>query len=223
MNNLSSDSGGKKKVITKSEVESIVNSVLHPRPIITPKEFKSKIAIVLQKFTKEFVNAWYSAEPGKETTNILDREKGVYEQTARALGLSYQSEYWHIDAGFYKQEEKLINLKGKAFGKALCVAIEHENETEKSYQEMNKLATMQAPLKVLITYPAQGDDGRSAWPSDDVLLNNYKKQIINADFFGLAKENKSRTMVIFGYYKKNKTMLWEYHLFNGETSKWEEI
>ena len=221
MNNLSSDSGGGKKGITKSEVESIVNSVLHPRPIITPKEFKNEIAIVLQKFTKKFVGSWYLDNTRSKTTNILDRKNGVYEQTARALGLSYQKEYWHIDAGFYKQKEILI--KGKSFGEALCVAIEHENDTEKSYEEMNKLATMQAPLKILITYPKQGDYGRSAWPSDDVLLKNYKKQIINADFFGLAKENKSRTMVIFGYYQKNKTMLWEYHLFNGETSKWEEI
>ena len=195
--------------------------------IVDPWEFKDAFhkVVNISSVNSVLVKNWY--KPGTFTKCW---EELIYPKVARKLSLKHwrgnkSGEYWYLDAIFYQHNDKILDAQGYEYDYAtfLTVAMEHENDSTTSYEEMNKLSVFNASLKVLITYPAQGDYGRSAWPSDDVLLKNYKKQIISADFFGLAKENKSRTMVIFGYYQKNGPMLWEYHLFNGKTSEWEKI
>jgi len=63
--------------------------------------------------------------------------------------------YWSLDFIFYNDvfENINYNLKDGKWAKKINVIIEHENEIEKSCEEIIKLNLWKADLKVLITYP----------------------------------------------------------------------
>jgi hypothetical protein len=56
------------------------------------------------------------------------------------------------------------------------VALEHENNPAKSLEAINKLQIFNAPLKVLITYAAEGAES-------DSLLRRYEAVIGESDIF----------------------------------------
>jgi hypothetical protein len=74
-------------------------------------------------------------------------------------------------------EERGVDNTGKyaTYANWISVAIEHENDSSRAHEKMNKLQSFNAPLKVLITYAA--DD------ASDILLQKYENLIKSADVF----------------------------------------
>jgi hypothetical protein len=69
-------------------------------------------------------------------------EKCVLPRAAKRLGLKYQHEYLHLDLVLFPKGDPWGNL----------VVVEHENQIEGFGEEIEKLMSVLAPLKVGITY-----------------------------------------------------------------------
>jgi hypothetical protein len=76
------------------------------------------------------------------------------------------------------------------YAKWISVALEHENSGAHSYETMNKLQLFNTPLKVLITYAAEGTDA-------DSLLRKYERIMAAADVFN-DFANLRQQLVILG-------------------------
>ena len=196
MNSLSNDSGG-------GEMTG---------KIVSPQEFKKHFDAVLSVNDVDLVKHW---DCFKKTTAVWT--KIIYPKIAKELGsLIHCPEYMQLDAVFFAKEDKCVKkpVRHYLYPQYFSVVMEHENDSNTSFEEMNKLSLINAPLKVLVTYPKQ-----SAAPDQkekNTLLRNYTKQVKNADVFG-DFENKCRQMVIFGYYKKSgKKIRWVYYLYKGK-------
>ena len=191
MNNLSSDSGG-------GEMTG---------KIVSPQEFKEHFAVVLNRNNAALVKHW---DCFKKTTAVWT--KIIYPQIAKELGsLIHCPEYMQLDAVFFAKEDDCVKkpVRHYLYPQYFSVVMEHENDSNTSFEEMNKLSLINAPLKVLVTYPYQDD--APAQKKEKPLLDNYIKQVKNADVFD-DFEGKRRQMVIFGY-KENDTIHWKYYLF----------
>ena len=193
MNNLSSDSGGGKMT----------------RKIISPQEFKKHFGAVLSANGDKLVKHW---DCFKKTTAVWTEI--IYPKIAEELGsLIHCTEYMNFDAVFFAKEDDCVKkpVRHYLYPQYFSVVMEHENDSNTSFEEMNKLSLINAPLKVLVTYPKQG--GAPAQEKEKTLLDNYTKQVKNADVFGDFKDKRCQ-MVVFGR-KKNDTIRWKYYLFNG--------
>jgi hypothetical protein len=69
-------------------------------------------------------------------------EKCVLPRVAKALGLEHQHEYLHLDLVFFPKGDPWGNL----------IVVEHENQIDGFGEEIEKLMSVLAPLKVGITY-----------------------------------------------------------------------
>ena len=188
---------------------------LRNSPIVEPQEFRDAFhkVVNISSVNSVLVKNWH--KPGTFTKCW---EELIYPAVANELSLKHwrgnkSGEYWYLDAIFYQHNDKILDAQGYEYDYAtfLSVAMEHENDSTTSYEEMNKLSVFNASLKVLVTYPEQDDDPEQE--EDNTLLRNYTKQVKSADVFGDFAD-KRRQMVIFGR-KKNDAIHWEYYLFNG--------
>ena len=139
---------------------------------ITPRDFRNAFLAVMQAEHDSFRTA-----VGYETKsyNFFMRTT-IYPRVARQLGLlSWNKEYYTLDGMLY--EERGVDNTGKyaTFANWISVAIEHENDSSRAYEKMNKLQSFNAPLKVLITYAT--DD------ATDSLLRKYESVIKSSDVF----------------------------------------
>ncbi len=101
----------------------------------------------------------------------------IYPRVARQLGLmSWNREYYTLDGMLY--EERGVDNTGKyaTYANWISVAIEHENDSSRAHEKMNKLQSFNAPLKVLITYAADGAPSAA-------LLRKYEDIIKTSDVF----------------------------------------
>jgi hypothetical protein len=101
----------------------------------------------------------------------------IYPRVARQLGLlSWNKEYYTLDGMLY--EERGVDNTGKyaTYANWISVAIEHENDSSRAHEKMNKLQSFNAPLKVLITYVAEG-------AASEALLRKYESLIKTSDVF----------------------------------------
>jgi hypothetical protein len=101
----------------------------------------------------------------------------IYPKIAKHLGLlSWNKEYYGLNGMFY--EERATDNFGnfRAYAKWISVAIEHENNGTKAHETINKLQAFNAPLKVLISYAAEGAD-------TDTLLASLEKVMSGSDVF----------------------------------------
>ena len=140
---------------------------------ITPREFRNAFVAVMQA---EHAN--FRAAVGFETKsyNFFMRTT-IYPRVARQLGLlSWNKEYYTLDGMLY--EERGVDNTGKyaTYANWISVAIEHENDSCRAYEKMNKLQSFNAPLKVLITYAADG-------AASETLLRKYENLIKTSDVF----------------------------------------
>ena len=155
--------------------------------IVTPREFRDAFVAVM---TAE--HASFRAAVGFETKSyVYFVRSDIFPKVAKHLGLlSWNKEYHGLDGVFFEERES-ENVRANAmYAKWITVAIEHETETRASYPEMNKLQLFNVPLKVLITYAAEGRE-------TDALLRNYERIMRSADIFD-DFETKRRQLVIIG-------------------------
>ena len=172
--------------------------------IISPQKFKKHFDAVLSVNGAKLARSRLWDYP-TDFTKAWEKRGGIYSQIAKSLDLKYWTDYWHLDAVFFKYGDKELSKPPYSnYATFLSVAMEHENDFKTSHEEMNKLSIINASLKVLVTYPYKHTNGQA-------LLNDYTKQVKSADVFGDFAD-KRRQMVIFGY-KENDTIHWEYYLF----------
>ena len=140
---------------------------------ITPRDFRNAFVAVMQAERDNFRTA-----VGFETKSYnFYMRTSIYPRVARQMGLlSWNKEYYTLDGMLY--EERGVDQTGKyaTYANWISVAIEHENESSRAHEKINKLQSFNAPLKVLITYAAEG-------PATEALLRNYEHLIKISDVF----------------------------------------
>jgi hypothetical protein len=101
----------------------------------------------------------------------------IYPKIAKQLSLlPWNKEYYGLNGMFY--EERATDNFGNytAYAKWISVAIEHENNGLKAHESTSKLQVFNAPLKVLITYAAEGAE-------TDTLLARIERVMSESDVF----------------------------------------
>ena len=140
---------------------------------ITPRDFRNAFVAVMQSERDNFRTA-----VGFETKsyNFFVRTT-IYPRVARQLGLlSWNKEYYTLDGMLYEERGTDETGKYATYANWISVAIEHENDSSRAHEKMNKLQSFNAPLKVLITYAAEG-------PASEALLRKYENLIKTSDVF----------------------------------------
>ncbi len=192
--------------------------------IVTPEQFHKEASIVLKAMGQKLHDHWYgydnytSAWEGRN-----DKKGGFYYRLAHQLNLTVYPEYWNIpgrmDAVFYKNRCRHANQNEYyQYAEFFSLVIEHENNAATSCEEMNKLSVVNAPLKVLFTYPRQ--PGIEWQPTCEDLRKKYAEQLdIHADVYKALGgkcdfPGKQEHMAVFGYYEeKEKRLRWEYFIY----------
>lgn len=120
---------------------------------ISPRDFRNAFVAVMKSEAVSFGTAL-----GFETKSYnYFMRTNIFPKIAKQLSLlSWNKEYYGLNGMFY--EERGTDNFGNytAYAKWISVAIEHENNGVKAYEAINKLQVFNAPLKVLITYAAEG-------------------------------------------------------------------
>jgi hypothetical protein len=140
---------------------------------ITPREFRNAFVAVMQAERDSFRAA---LDYETKSYNFYMRTT-IYPRVGRQLGLlAWNKEYYTLDGMLY--EERGVDNTGKyaTYANWISVAIEHDNDSSRAHEKMNKLQSFNAPLKVLITYAADGA------PSE-ALLRKYESLIRSSDVF----------------------------------------
>lgn len=168
--------------------------------MITPAEFVAKFEAVLSQpeYRSGLSDNWRN---GKQWGKVLcGDEAGVLCLVATALKLKYKSEYMKIDGVMLTS----VEIGGHSVD-SLAVALEDEGLAAHSTWEMNKLALLDVPLKVLITYPKKNKEHLT----QDSLLNHYAAVLQALNAFG-DLGNRAAYLVIFAGRDEEKVIHWEY-------------
>ena len=140
---------------------------------VSPRDFRNAFLAVMASERDSFRTA-----VGFETKSYYYfMRTTMYPRIGRHLGLlAWNKEYYTLDGMLY--EERGVEDSGKyaTYANWISVAIEHESDSSKAQEKMNKLQSFNAPLKVLITYAADG-------PATDTLLKRYENVIKSSDVF----------------------------------------
>jgi len=173
--------------------------------IVSPELFKQRFLEAVCLFESRLVAAWGSGEAYSQLFQRDDPQGGLFRAIAERLGLKYCDEYFKFDAVLYERPERRLLEQKRT--ECILVAIEHETQAQTSIEEMNKLAILNAPLKVLITYEERQKQAE--------YLGTYAEMLHAADVFedfGTLR----RHLVIFGD-RRGQKINWSFHLFNGNS------
>lgn len=172
--------------------------------IITLPEFKAAMGEVLRKHEDKLLGAWNTLT---EYTDIWGHKSGkegyIYSELAEELGMKWRHEYAAMyDAVYFKDWCPIAGGGGRqaAF---LSLVVEHENNHETSGQEMNRLLSVNASLKALVTYPDN---------NEKELFAAYAQQIKVVDDILPGYSAQQRHVVIFGD-KENGSLVWTYYIY----------
>jgi hypothetical protein len=140
---------------------------------VTPRDFRNAFASVMKSEQDAFRLA-----VGFETKSYnFYMRTSIYPRVGRQLGLlAWNKEYYTLDGMLYKERGVDDTGKYATYANWISVAIEHETDPARAQEKMNKLQSFNAPLKVLITYAADG-------PATDTLLKKYENLIKASDVF----------------------------------------
>jgi hypothetical protein len=178
------------------------------RKIVSPQIYSETFAECVSLYSDSIINNWRNKN---QLTSIMlgsnpTREgKSVCFDISIKLGLLYFREYWTLDAIYFSNKhESYFNIQS-TYAEYLTIALEHENDSKTSHEEINKLAIFSSPLKVLITYPNKNEDD---------LLRNYADIITKADTFSDFTKYRKH-LVIFGFLE-NSVLFWKYFLYGNK-------
>jgi hypothetical protein len=140
---------------------------------ISPREFRDAFLGVLKA-----EHAGFRAAMSFEAKSYsFFMRSNIFPKIAKQLGLSaWNKEYYALDGMFYEERGRDIVGKYTTYAKWISVALEHPNRPSRTHEEINKLQMFNAPLKVLITYAAEGAES-------DSLLQKYETIIKDSDVF----------------------------------------
>lgn len=131
----------------------------------------------------------------------------LFPRIAKQLGLlTWNKDYHGLESMFY--EERGTDAYGNytAFARWVSVVIEHERVAAKSLERISKLQLYNVPLKVLISYAAEGEE-------TDSLLRKYAGVISDADIFKDTATLRQQ-LVIFGTPKTARD--WRFYVYEND-------
>jgi hypothetical protein len=138
---------------------------------VTPRDFRNAFVAVM----KSEHNSFRTALNFETKSYNYFMRTNIYPKIAKQLNLlSWNKEYYTLNGMFYEERGTDHSGNYTAFAKWVSVAIEHENLGSKALETINKLQLFNAPLKVLITYAAEGAD-------TEALLRKFEKVMSDAD------------------------------------------
>jgi hypothetical protein len=153
---------------------------------ITPREFRNAFEAVMKAEHASFRTA--AGFEAKSYRYFM--YSNIFPRIARHLGLmTWNKEYYALDAMFYEERGRDNFGKYTAYAKWISVALEHAIKPTKTHEEINKLQMYNAPLKVLITYAAEGAES-------DSLLRKYEEVINESDLFGDIATLRQQLVII---------------------------
>ena len=140
---------------------------------VTPRDFRNAFLSVMKA-----EQAGFRAAIGFEAKSYMFYVRTtIYPRIARALGLlSWNKEYYTLDGMLYEERGTDDTGKYATYANWISVAIEHELDSSRAQEKINKLQSFNAPLKVLVSYAADGA------PSE-ALLKKYENIITASDVF----------------------------------------
>lgn len=154
---------------------------------ITPRDFRNAFVAVMKAEQDSFRTA--AGFEAKSYTYFM--RSNMFPKIARQLGLlAWNKEYYALDAVFYEERGRDNFGKYTTYARWISVALEHANNPAKTLEAINKLQMFNAPLKVLITYAAEGAES-------DSLLRKYEAVIGESDVFNDIATPRQQ-LVIFG-------------------------
>lgn len=140
---------------------------------ISPRDFRNAFVAVMKAEHDNF-RAAVSFE-AKSFTYFM--RSNIFPKVARQLGLmAWNKDYYALDGMFYEERGRDNSGKFTTYAKWISVALEHASRPSRTHEEINKLQMFNAPLKVFITYVAEGAETES-------LLSKYETVIRDADAF----------------------------------------
>ena len=171
--------------------------------IVTPRDFRDAYVAVMKAENANFRAAVYFEE--KSFTYFMRSE--IFPKVAKYLGLlAWSKEYYTLDGIFFEERETEHIRANAMYAKWVSVAIEHESDPRNTYKEMNKLQLFNTPLKVLITYAADGAQTNS-------LLRNYERIMRSGDIFDDFASSR-RQLVIVGTPKTMRE--WRFYVYESD-------
>jgi hypothetical protein len=155
--------------------------------MITPRDFRNAFVAVMKAEHMSFRTA--VGFEAKSYSYFM--RSNIFPKIAKHLGLlAWNKDYYALDGMFYEQRGTDKFGKFTTYAKWISVALEHANKPAKTHELINKLQMFNAPLKVLITYAADGAEG-------DSLLRHYEAIIGDSDVFNDIATQRQQ-LVIFG-------------------------
>ncbi len=170
---------------------------------VAPRDFRNAFLEVMKAEHDSFRTA--VGFEAKSYTYFM--RANIFPKIARRLGLlAWNNEYYTLDGMFYEERGRDTFGKYTTYAKWISVAVEHANRPSKSLEEINKLQMFNAPLKVLITYAAEGDES-------DSLLRKYEAVIGDSDIFGDIASVRQQ-LVILGTPKAVRE--WRFYVYESD-------
>jgi len=174
------------------------------RFVIQPAQFFAAFKQKAAVHEKDLIQHWT-----RGLTQYTKTIRTVLGGVAALLDISlYNSDYYTLDAVFYRDKDIEHFDQDATYVKSIVVAVEHENAINSSVHEMNKLQLFNTPLKVLITY---GDNA----PRTE-FLKKFAKIVKDADVLSDFSTHR-RQLVIFGDKPAEKI---EWHPFVYKDGGW---
>lgn len=154
--------------------------------IVPPEKFYAAFLGAADSQSMELQRCYHQAAA---YTKVV--RKNLLHEIANSLGLQvYASDYYTLDAIFYSERDT-ERFPDATYAKRIAVAFEHENDSKRSHEEMNKLQLFNASLKVLVTYASK------ATGEQRKLLDMYASIVSEGDLFNDFATLR-RQLVIFG-------------------------
>ncbi|HXA36981.1 MAG TPA: hypothetical protein VNW26_11645 [Steroidobacteraceae bacterium] len=154
---------------------------------ITPREFRNAFVTVM----KEEHQSFRTAVGFEAKSYAYFMRSNIFPKVAKHLGLlAWNKEYYALNGMFYEERGRDNFGNYAPYAKWISVALEHENKLSKTHEALNKLQSYNVPLKVMITYAAEGAEADSMLRKYEVIMSS--SDVFN-DFATLRKQ-----LVIFG-------------------------
>jgi hypothetical protein len=169
------------------------------------------IAISPSHFRAAFESAIVESQVvGDDVFALADKDATLalrtrfFPRIAVKLGLKCYppQDFYTLDAIFY-EEFDLVNFPRGTYPKSIAVAIEHENMSTRSHEEMYKFQLFKAPLKVLIVYHPEGT-------ATNQLLTKYEG-IIQQSGYAADLLTRERQLVVIGTPRTAEK--WRYYVY----------
>jgi len=170
---------------------------------ITPRDFRNAFVAVMKAEHSSFRTA-----VGFEMKSYMYfMRSNIFPKISKHLGLqAWNRDYYALETMFYEERGTDDFGRFTAYAKWISVALEHAHKPTKTYEEINKLQMYNAPLKVLITYAAEGTESES-------LLRKYEAVMRDSDAFTDFATLRQQ-LVIFG---TPRTVLdWRFYAYESD-------